>query len=163
MSMANDMGKSMSEHSVTRESASNQPVRIKYIRRVPRSLTPPSKHCHASLMSRALSWILPWSLSSYPGIFRGAAELLGGAASTPAIKSWRRGERPMPRWVAEMLAGYIRARLASGQALLAELESYQPPERKPGGFCRVDPVTGRDKRNRTGKKLARNDNADRGG
>ena len=145
---------SMSEAPTPETSASNRRVWPKYIRRTPRSLVPPSTGGIASydtLMSRALSWVLPWSLSTYPGVSRGAAELLSGAATRHAIRAWRRGQNPMPRWAAEMLAGYIRARLASGQALLAELESYQPPERKPGGFCRVDPATGRDARNRTGK------------
>ena len=152
MSVANGKAETMSTTETRESGAKTQRAWKHHVRSLPRSLTPPKglAPAYAGLFSRCVAWVLPWSMSDYPGIQRGAAELLGGAAGRWAIRSWRRGARPMPDWAARMLADYLRRRIEAGQALVAELEAYRAPERQRSGVCRVDPVTGRDGRNRTG-------------
>lgn len=140
----------------TREdSAKTQRVWRDYIRRTPRSLVPSVPRAYDSLFARSMGWVLPWSVSDYPGILRGSVELLGGRAGKWAVRAWRQGRNPMPDWVARMMADYLRRRIEAGQALVAELEAYRAPERQKTGVCRVDPATGRDGRNRTGNARKR--------
>ena len=123
-----------------------------YTRKRPRSLVPTrlGKGTTAKLLFvRAVQWILPWSISDYPGVWRGSVELLGGKWTLETVKSYRKGARDLPSEAALMLAGAIRARVIAGLALVAELEAYAEanPRKKPApGFRAVDPVTGQDKR-----------------
>ena len=122
-----------------------------------RSIVPVRVARYTSLCSRALAWIVPWGFDDYPGIGRASVEVFAYKVSLDAVRAWRKGVNPLPQWAAVMLADYMRSRLAAGQALLSELEAYRAPVRKRSGVCVVDPVTGRDGRNRAGnpKKLNR--------
>lgn len=128
----------------------------RYERKHPRSLAPSLKTVGAGRLSkRSLGWVLPWSISDYPGKERGAVELLGGRAALESIRQWNRGNDPMPAWAANLIADAIEQRMKSGAALVEELRSYaasRPARKVTPGFRFVDPVTGLDKRSRVGRK-----------
>lgn len=128
-----------------------------YVRKRPRSLVPYRKGFGAKpLLVRGVQWILPWSISDYPGKLRGSVEVFNGKWALETILSWQKGYRQLPAEAAMMLAAAIKARCEAGAVLIAELETYAA-ERvnrpKSGlGFRKVDPVTGLDKRSRVGRK-----------
>lgn len=88
---------------------------------------------------------MPWSIGGYPGIERGAGEIIRGATKWQ-IRGWQNNKNHAPQWAVDLLAGYIEARLEAGQRVLAELRAYRPPPKKPSGFLLPDPVTGLDRR-----------------
>ena len=142
----------MSEQSTHEQEPKRQRSWTYHIRTTRRSLVPVRVARYTSLCSRTLAWIVPWGFDDYPGIGRACVEVFAHKVGLEAVRAWRRGMNPMPDWAARMLADYLRSRLAAGQALLSELEAYRAPVRKRSGVCVVDPVTGRDGRNRTGRR-----------
>lgn len=109
-----------------------------------RSYIPKPKHW-PTVCGKGLSWLLPWELDEYPGIEGACRELLAGRVSIHAMKLWRAGKGPMPDWFASILAGQIQARLASGAAILAELQAYRAPVSRKQGAMIVQ-ADGRDRR-----------------
>ena len=90
------------------------------IRRVPvKRLTGPRK---------ALQWLFPYSLDTYPGQWKGFAGLLGVSVAT--LKHVLAGRRPLSREGRDRLIAALRSDLEQGQAILAELEAYEPPVKR---------------------------------
>lgn len=140
----------------TRETAPrNRQGYVRYIRKSPRSIAETLRPSNISIAGQAMSWLLPWSVSDYPGIGRGITQMLGNSAPVGTVWHWRYGTRTMPQWARDILAACIRQRLEAGHAVLAALEADWVPERRHTGVCSVDPVTGRDGRNRTGQRRAK--------
>jgi hypothetical protein len=98
---------------------------------------------------------LPWNIADYPGLQKGAVELFGGRYALETMRGWWKGNFPMPKAAALMLADAIRARCEAGERLIAELEAYavaNPPKRPAVGFRAIDPETGLSGRPRVGWK-----------
>jgi hypothetical protein len=95
-----------------------------HLRRSSRTFAPPPLTGRNTLCERAASWILPWTVRNYPGVRRGLVELMGMHVTYSAIKGWRTGRRPLPRWAADWMAATIRARCRKGEELAAELEQW---------------------------------------
>ena len=89
-----------------------------------RTFAPPPLTGRDTLGERAVRWFLPWTVRNYPGVRRGTVELLGSRVTYSAIKGWRSSRRPMPAWVASVMADNIRARCRAGTDLAAELEQW---------------------------------------
>lgn len=128
-----------------------------YTRKFPRSLIP-KRYLSGTkpLETRATKWILPWGMRDYPGMQLGSLELFAGRVALETLRAWWKGNRRMPDWAALMLAEAIKVRLASGAALVVELEAYAAeragrPKSGPG-FRKVDPVTGQDGRPKIGRR-----------
>lgn len=85
-------------------------------------------------------------------------DALCGRRTFLTVVAYAKGRRRMPEEIAVLLAGLVRARVESGQALLRELEAYaarRPVERERrdrSGFMRVDAVTGLSGRSDVGKR-----------
>jgi hypothetical protein len=94
-----------------------------HLRHGARAFAPPSLG-RDTLCERAARWILPWTVRNYPGLRRGLVELMGTHVTYSAIKGYRTGRRPLPRWVADWMAATIRARCSKGMALAAELDEW---------------------------------------
>jgi hypothetical protein len=95
-----------------------------HLRRGPRTFAPPPLTGRETVCERAARWILPWTVRNYPGVRRGLVELMGMHVTYSAIKGWRTGRRPLPRWAAETMATTIRARCRKGLELAAELDDW---------------------------------------
>ena len=89
-----------------------------------RTFAPPPLTGRNTLGERAVRWILPWTVRNYPGVRRGMVELLGRRVTYSAIKGWRVGRRPMPAWVASVVADSICERCRAGTDLAAELKEW---------------------------------------
>lgn len=70
-----------------------------------------------------ITTLWPWSLATYPGILKGASELLLGRAPWYCVRDWRRGTRQAPQWALDLLAEAIRQRMASLAHALAIVEN----------------------------------------
>jgi hypothetical protein len=72
----------------------------------------------------------------------------------PTAKSWYTGHRRAPVWILACLrrAAWVRGMLGLAQELdyLIRRRENEPPRRT--GFCSIDPLTGRDRRNRLGRR-----------
>jgi hypothetical protein len=95
-----------------------------HLQRSIRTFAPPPLTGRNTLGERAVRWFLPWTVRNYPGVRRGMVELLGRRVTYSAIKGWRTGRRPMPAWVASVMADTIRARCRAGAELATELEEW---------------------------------------
>ena len=119
-----------------------------YVRR-PRSLVPPSygrvtKHP----LQAALVWLLPWGYHQYPGFRRGSLQVLGERVTWAAVIKWGKRDR-WPQWAVRLVRNAVAARVASGQALLDDLDGEiaiieQTPVRNVG-LCVIQ-ADGRDRR-----------------
>jgi hypothetical protein len=89
-----------------------------------RTFAPPPLTERQTLGERVVRWFLPWTVRNYPGVRRGMVELLRGRVTYSAIKGWRTARRPMPAWVAQVLAEAIRTRCRAGDELASELEQW---------------------------------------
>ena len=129
---------------------------IRYERKTRRSLIPFRKSLGKPLTARACHWLLPWTISDYPGFQRGSVEVLGGKAALETLRAWWKGRVPLAGWAALEMAEAIEARCMAGQALIVELRAYaaeRANRRKGGpGFRAIDPVTGLSGRSNVGKR-----------
>lgn len=109
-----------------------------------------------SLTDRVARWVAPWHTDHYPGKQRAFLSLLSRRVTWEAVKHWRAGRARLPRDAAFDLAAALERRCAAGLLLAAELRAYGNsalgPREASLGFRRVDEVTGRDKRHRSGNK-----------
>lgn len=102
-----------------------------------RSIVPEHRSRYATLFARALRWLIPWNRSDFPGLMRGALDLVrrpvGGWSG---IQHWRSGRRPLPPDIAVMFSAIIRARCMSGLHIADELDAYASavPTRQPSGW-----------------------------
>ena len=72
---------------------------------------------------RALSAAFPWSPDDYPGLTRGAVELLGNKVADRTIRNWRQGTRYQPPlWAIEIVQAFLRRRAEHELACVEELE-----------------------------------------
>jgi len=131
----------------------------RYKRKRPRSLVPYDNGVgKLYLFTRAMRWLLPWTMADYPGRQRGIVEALGGRYTLETCRAWLRGNVPMSRVAAGVLADHVEARCKVGMALVEELNAYAAREkarqkRRGVGFRAIDPQTGMDKRGgRVGRK-----------
>ena len=99
------------------------------------------KTTYETVAGKALVWVFSWGRDEYPGIELGSVALLGRRVTWAAIKHWRVKRKNMPAWARDLLADHIEQRARQGLEIVAELRAYEPPARKPGGFCVVDPET----------------------
>jgi hypothetical protein len=61
--------------------------------------------------------------AAYPGLTRGAVELLGNKVAARTIRSWRQGTRyKPPLWAIEILQAFLRRRAEHELACVEELE-----------------------------------------
>ena len=77
-----------------------------------------------NLFDRAIRAILPWNVSGYPGVRRGAFELLSGRLTMDSIGQIKNGRRRAPAYAARILATYLEQRATRDAALAAELSAY---------------------------------------
>lgn len=94
-----------------------------------RTLAPPPLTARDTLAERAIRWILPWTVRSYPGLRRGIVELLGHRVTFSAVRGWRTERRTMPATMAELMADFIESRSRAGLALVDELRAYAATHR----------------------------------
>jgi hypothetical protein len=96
---------------------------------------------NAGPIGRAFSWSLAWSRGAYPGFHAGAVQIIGHWVTPAAIGHWRKGRRQMQIRDAVRLRHYVATRVAEGQDILAELDSYiamrQREPRRLHGCCVV--------------------------
>jgi hypothetical protein len=76
----------------------------------------------SNLSKRVAQWLFPQRALPY----RLAISLFLGVPWGTVVH-WLAGRRLLPRWAQERMLAAIRVRLSIGQAILAELEAYQPP------------------------------------
>jgi hypothetical protein len=133
-------------------------LRLQFVpRKFPRSYVPPAGAARLTLFARAIDWLLPWSLAHYPGKARGIVDALGGRWSRSTLLTYMKRE-PVSVAAVVAVADLIRARMASGQALIAELEAYADANRdrarrkREAGLMRIDPTTGLSGREKAGKR-----------
>lgn len=123
---------------------------VRHARKHPRTIAPPLLPTRDTLADRAIRWLLPWTMDSYPGRQRGIVEILNGAVGWYAVRGWKTGRRTLPTWAARRVAEAIETRCMHGWALVQELRSYadvaDATPRKLHGFCAVDESTGADRR-----------------
>ena len=107
------------------------------VRATVRSFVPLYTSRMGTLIDRAIRWLLPWEAAEYPGIARGAAQILP-FLSPGTIRSVRRGKRRLMPYVASHLADMIEADCLRGMAVVAELRKIEgEPNRVPLGFREV--------------------------
>jgi hypothetical protein len=110
-----------------------------------------------TLFARSVDWLLPWTLSHYPGKARGIVDALGGRWSRSTLETYLKRE-PVSVAVVLAIADLIRVRVAAGQALVAELEAYADANRdrarrkREAGLMRIDPASGLSGREKAGKR-----------
>lgn len=131
----------------------NKPGWRKYTRVYPRSLIARPAN-NSTAFGNLLHWLVPWNRHDYPGKGRAAQELFG-PVTIAAIRYWCRGDRDPPLWACELLLAAAEARIKAGEAILRDLEAARDAVKaKRGGvrgLQRIDPETGLDGRNRTGR------------
>lgn len=88
-------------------------------------LVPPRR---LNAFRKAVQWLYPWTDATYPGFRRGASQVTG--ASVGMIRHWLAGRKRLPQAVRTRLIEAIRSRLEQGQAVLAELEAMETPEKR---------------------------------
>lgn len=97
---------------------------------------------NAALCEQAIRWLMPWTLSTFPGLRKGILSILPGVYTWQAVQHWRRGRRHLPAHVAEAMAEMIGARCRAGQSLEAELRAHAAAQRalpRPvTGCCRIE-------------------------
>lgn len=97
-----------------------------------------------ALCNRAVYWLLPWKRYHYPGLERGACQVLG--ALPTAVHFWRLGKNRLPQWAADKLAAEIERRCRVGLVLVEELRQYsaewKPADRSNPAWRKIDPETG---------------------
>lgn len=94
--------------------------------------TQPSRS--STLTDRALRWLFPWTVETYPGQHRGFLAVLGDRLTWDSVRHWMTGRRPISPWAKAVLADYIEARCRAGLELVAELRAE--PERRAGNKSR---------------------------
>jgi hypothetical protein len=100
-----------------------------------RQLVPSDRHVHRSnLPGRVVAWLFPWTVTTYPGVYRGVLGVLGNRVGWGTVRHWLHDRRPIPPWARAVLADYLRSRAAVALELAAELEAE--PERKAGNRAR---------------------------
>jgi hypothetical protein len=104
----------------------------------------------ATVISRAVAWLVPWRREDYPGATRAITTLLGKRWGRTTIWRWRNGQQRVRPDVALALASEIERRAKDGLQIAADLRAYaaawRPYDRSHLGFLRVDPETGQNKR-----------------
>jgi hypothetical protein len=128
-------------------------------RRFPRSYVPrASRAKEPTLLLRSIRWLLPWEMQDYPGIYRGAVEVLGGLLTKETLRTYIKRRKPVSEAVARALHRAISVRMEAGAALLHELEQAiadgdeRRRRKREAGLMRVDPVTGLSGRQKAGKR-----------
>lgn len=127
--------------------------RLRHVRKNPLSIAPAPLTASPTLYDKALDLLAPWHRHDYPGRYRAWVQL---AAQMPwVLHDVRLGKRPYDNATLERLATFAEARAetaaAVAAALRAEAERIKANPKRQHGICRVDPVTGRDKRYRGAK------------
>jgi hypothetical protein len=92
-------------------------------RRLVRSLVAGTWANYRSVFETACVAALPWSVWTYPGLWRGLVSILGGRASYRSIEHWRSGRRDPPQWACDLLADYLEGRAAAMASAAATLRS----------------------------------------
>lgn len=99
----------------------------------------------AKPIQAARFWLLPWTSFHYPGRGRGLRQIAGNRVIQDAVDKWCRTS-DAPLWALHLIAGAIKARLDSGQAVyervLALIAEKELRGCKPGGLQIIDEVTG---------------------
>lgn len=87
-------------------------------------------------IARAITWLLPWSFATYPGLRRGIGELTSVPWST--VRAYRDGRRRLTGRVARIFSDIIRSRCEAGLSICAELDAveaaYVDNRSKPQGW-----------------------------
>ena len=129
--------------------------RYKHIRKYARTLVPRRVATVRTVERRSVDWMLPWGMDDYPGKAKGMAQLVP-RASLHTVQAWLKGNRRAPGWAREAIAAYIEERCRVGLALVAELRESGPERSARGtGFARLDPVTGMDRRPKSGRRTVK--------
>jgi hypothetical protein len=100
-----------------------------------RSLVPSSPHVSRSnLPGRVVAWLFPWTVTEYPGVYRGVLGLLGNRVGWDTVRHWLHDRRPIPPWARAVLADYLEARGRVALDLAAELRALpvRPDKRRSG-------------------------------
>jgi hypothetical protein len=101
-----------------------------HLRAFRRSIVPdPEVLARTNVAGRAVAWLFPWTVDTYPGRHRGVLSLLGNRVTWAYVRHWMTGRRPIPPWARAVLADYLRSRAAVALELAAELEQEQPRKR----------------------------------
>lgn len=128
----------------------------RYVRLKPRSIIPERTILHGSAVDVAFRAAVPWKKKDYPGQLNAWRELLGRPVANRTIFYWMSGRNGLPDWAAAKLLAFLRSRVAAMTAAIEALEAdgalAAKRGRGPGGLQKIDPVTGLDGRNRTGRR-----------
>jgi hypothetical protein len=106
-----------------------------HLQALKRSIVPdPEALARTNVAGRAVAWLFPWTVDTYPGRHRGVLSLLGNRVTWAYVRHWMTGRRPIPGWARLLLADYLEGRARVALDLAAELRAE--PERKAGNRAR---------------------------
>ena len=95
-----------------------------------RSLVAPNLSQYATPFERAAQAALPWTLRTFPGLYKGLVAIFAGRVDYQTIAHWRSGRRVPPSWACQVIADYLRGRARAMLDAADTLEGVGQPARR---------------------------------
>lgn len=118
-------------------------VRRRHLRQIRRNYHSSAIDRGRGIVAEACSWLLPWTVKAYPGIWRGVSQMLGNRVQPATVGHWRANRMTPGVWALIALADEIGRRARRGLELEAALRVEAAGRiLKPRGLQIRDPETG---------------------